>query len=120
MYAFDRKDFDHIGVTVATKPAGAVFSPATRVWVTSPRSHPANVEFLYYEPDSPVTGPVKDLPHVAYRTRDLTEALTNFDQILIEPFENGNGFVMAAFVLHEGMPIELMQYANPDETGWFE
>lgn len=120
MYVFNRQDFDHIGVTVEAKPESAVFVPATRVWVTSPRAHSANVEFLYYEPDSPITGPVKDLPHVAYRTLDLDAAIAEFTDVLIEPFEAGGGFVRAAFVLHDGMPIELMQYANPDESGWFE
>jgi hypothetical protein len=120
MFEFNRKDFDHIGVTVQEKPANAVFVPATKVWVTSPRSHPANVEFLYYEPDSDVTGAIRDLPHVAYRTRDLQASLANFDEVLLGPFVVGDGFVTAAFVLHEGMPVELMQYRNPDETGWFE
>jgi hypothetical protein len=120
MIEFDRKDFDHIGVTVLEKPAAAIFVPATRVWVTNPRAHAGNVEWLYYEPDSPVTGPIRDLPHVAYRTQDLLGTLPKLDEVLLEPFDVGNGFVLAAFGLLRGIPVELMQYANPNETGWFE
>lgn len=117
---FDRADFDHVGIVIDSKPDDAVFVEATRVWVTSPRDHEANVEWLYFEPDSPVTGPARDLPHVAYRTLDIHRDLLAFDDVLIEPFEAGDGFVTAAFVLHDGAPVELMQYANPDEQGWFQ
>ncbi len=115
---FERGVFDHIGIPTDRELEGAVFVEATRVWVTSPRDHPANVEWLYFEPDSPVVGPLRELPHVAYRTLDLDAAMQGLE-ILLEPFEVGDGFARVAFVLVEGAPVELMQYADPDETGWF-
>lgn len=30
-----------------------------------------------------------------------------------------DGFLKAAFVLVDGAPIELMQYCDPNETGWY-
>ena len=41
-------------------------------------------------------------------------------QLLAEPFDpSGTGFVTVAFVLVDGSVVEFMQYANPDEEGWF-
>jgi hypothetical protein len=40
-------------------------------------------------------------------------------EILAEPFEVGDGFAKVAFVEVGGAVIEFMQYANPDEDGWF-
>lgn len=119
MEQFDRARFDHVGVvTTVTQPRES-WVEATRVWVTSPRDHPFNVEFVRFEPDSPVTGPLRTEPHVAYRVDDLEAALAGHE-ILLEPFDAaGTGFVIAAFVAVRGANVELMQYANPDETGWF-
>ena len=116
--SFDRGAFDHIGIPTEQRHEGEVFVEATRVWVTSPRDHQANVEWLRYEPDSPVTGPVRTTPHVGYRTPDIVSAMEGFE-VLLERFDVGDGFATVGFVLVDGAPVEFMQYANPDETGWF-
>ncbi len=88
------------------------------MWVTSPREHPFNVEWLRFEPDSPVTGPLRTQPHVAYRVEDVWAAIEGH-RVLAEPFQVGQGFATVAFVEVEGAVVELMQYADPDEEGWF-
>jgi hypothetical protein len=115
---FERARFDHIGVVTEAKKEGAVFVEATRVWVTNPRDHRYHVEWLRYELDSPVTGPLRTNPHVAYRVTDVEKAIGGHD-VLAEPFDVGGGFLRVAFVLADGAVVELMQYANPDEEGWF-
>jgi len=118
MIAFDRASFDHVGLITAEPKAGESWVEATRVWVTSPRAHPFNVEWLRFEPDSPVTGPLRTEPHVAYRVRDLDDAVRGHE-VLAEPFDVGDGFLTVAFVHVDGAVVEFMQYANPDEEGWF-
>jgi hypothetical protein len=115
---FDRTQFDHVGIVTAEKKPGERWVEATRVWVTSPRGHPYHVEFLRFEPDSPVTGPVRTQPHVAYRVSDIHAALEGHD-VVLPPFDVGNGFLTVAFVNVGGALVEFMQYANPGETGWF-
>jgi hypothetical protein len=116
---FDRSRFDHIGVVTTRKQPRESWVEATRVWVTSPRDHPYNVEFLRFEPDTPVTGPLRTDPHVAYRVDDLERAIEGHE-IVLEPFDaSGTGFVRVAFADVGGVLVEFMQYANPDEEGWF-
>jgi hypothetical protein len=114
----DRTTFDHVGVPTTEKQDHESWVEATRVWVTNPREHPCNVEWLRFEPDSPVRGPLRTLPHVAYRVPDVDAAVRGHE-ILHEPFDPAPGFLRAAFVLIDGAPVELMQYADPDEEGWF-
>jgi hypothetical protein len=45
--------------------------PETRVFVTNPADHPDRIEDLWFEPDSPLTGPVREQPHIASRVDDL-------------------------------------------------
>jgi hypothetical protein len=116
--AFPRAAFDHVGLITDQQKPGESWVEATRVWVTNPREHPCNIEWLRFEPDSPVTGPLRTEPHVAYRVPDVQGAVEGHD-VLAEPFDVGDGFVRVAFVLVEGGVVEFMQYANPDEEGWF-
>jgi hypothetical protein len=114
----ERATFDHMGVVTEVEQPNESWVEATRVWVTSPREHPYNVEFIRFSHDSPVTGPLRTDPHVAYRVPDLEAAIEGHD-VVLAPFEAGDGFVRAAFVDVRGVLIEFMQYRNPDETGWF-
>ena len=117
--AFPRAAFDHVGLITDEEKPGESWVEATRVWVTNPRTHACNVEWLRFEPDSPVTGPLRTEPHVAYRVPDVRAALEGHD-VLAEPFDpSGTGFVTVAFLLVDGSVVEFMQYANPDEEGWF-
>jgi len=89
--------------------------------VTSPRANPFNVEWLRFDPDTPVSGPLRHQPHVAYRVDDLAGALEG-QTVLAEPFDptgRGDDFLRVAFILVDGAVIELMKYADADEKGWF-
>ncbi len=62
------RKFHHIGLPTDEKQPNEMWVEDTRVWVTDPDDHPYKVEFLRYEPDSPVTGPIRDLPHICFRS----------------------------------------------------
>jgi hypothetical protein len=103
------------------RQADESFVPSTRVWVTNPRENAANVEWLRFEPDTPVTGPLRTRPHVAYRVSDLAAAMEGHP-VLADPFDptgRGDGWLRVGFVEIDGAVVEFMQYADPDEEGWF-
>jgi hypothetical protein len=110
------RTFHHIGLPTDTPQPGEYFVEDTRVWVTDPRQHRYKVEFLRFEPDSPVTGPVRDLPHVAYRVDDLPAALAG-ENVLIEPFNPSPNFTVA-FVLKDGAVIEFMKFESDADLPW--
>ena len=51
--------FDHVGLITDEKKEKENWVESTRVWVTNPKEHPFNIEWLRYEMDSPVKGPVR-------------------------------------------------------------
>ncbi len=110
-------EFDHVGLVTEDKKAGENFVEATRVWVTSPKEHPFNVEWLRYEPDSPIKGPLRERPHISYRVKSIEEASKGL-KILLEPFVVGD-FVRVGFYLYaDGTVLEFMEYLR-DEGEWF-
>jgi hypothetical protein len=91
------------------------------VWVTNPRAGGWNIEWLRFEPDSPIEGLLRTEPHLAYRVDDLNAALAG-QKVLADPFDptgRGDDFLRVAFIEVEGAVVELMQYGDPQETGWF-
>jgi hypothetical protein len=84
-----RLEFDHVGIPSSDVQDDETFVEATRVWVTNPRRHPQHLEYLRYEDDSPVTGPVREMPHVAFRVPmgTLDALMAAGDEVLLEPWE---------------------------------
>lgn len=115
-----RLQFDHVGIPSDERHGDENFVVATRVWVTNPRLHPQSLEFLRYEQDSPVTGPVREMPHIAYRVPKgtLGALMAAADEVLLEPWESQKGQVWVGFVLKDGACIEYMEYLG-DPALWF-
>ncbi len=103
--------FEHIGLITTEPKPGESFVAATRVWRTDFLLHPYRVEWLRFEPDSPVTGPLHDQPHVGFRVESV-EQITEMSRgmkVLLEPFDAG--FAVAGFYqTQDGANIELVWY----------
>ncbi|NIP94941.1 MAG: hypothetical protein GWO24_16455, partial [Akkermansiaceae bacterium] len=102
------RTFHHIGLPTDQPQPGETYVADTKVWVTRPENHPYRIEFLRFEPDSPVTGPIRDLPHVAFRVDDMEAALEGED-VILEPFDPMPGLTVA-FFLKDGAVFEYMVF----------
>ncbi len=110
--------FDHLGLITEEKKEGEDWVETTRVWVTNPREHPFHIEWLRYEPDSPVQGPVREKSHVAYSVDDLELASKGL-KILLEPFEVDKFVRVGFYETGDGAVVELMQYLG-NANAWFD
>lgn len=112
-------EFDHVGYITDVKQGEEDFVEATRVWVTNPKDHPYKVEWLRFEPDTPVTGPVRDKAHVAYKVESLDKEIKERNlKVLLEPFEVGGFLRVGFFEYEDGTILELMEYLGDDKE-WF-
>ena len=102
-------EFDHVGMITDQSKSKEQFVEATRVWVTDPESHPYHVEWLRFEPDSPVKGPVRECSHVAYQVESIEDSAKGM-KVLLKPFDVG-GYVRVGFYLSDDdAVIEFMEY----------
>jgi len=99
--------FSHIGLITDQKKPGERFVPATRVWVTDFQTHPFQVEWLRFEPDSPVTGPVRNLPHLAFEVKGIASASKGMKELLA-PFDAGIAMV-GFYQSEDGAVVEFME-----------
>jgi hypothetical protein len=109
------RTFDHVGIPTGEKQPGEMWVEATRVWVTDPARHPQRIEYLRFEPDSPVTGPVRELPHFAFRVDNL-EAAMGDSEVLLGPFA-ATETLRVVFVLRDGAVFEFME--SSEAGHWF-
>ncbi len=91
----EEKHLDHLGVHV-------------RGFETSPYG----IEWMRFEPHCRVSEVVRTVPHVAFAVDNLDEALRG-KEILIAPNVPSDG-VRVAFILHNGAPVELLEFRAPD------
>ena len=100
--------FHHIGLPTQDSQPNETYVADTKVWVTDPADHPYRVEFLRFEDDSPVTGPLREMAHVAYRVSDINAAIAG-KEIIYEPFVPMPGLTVA-FIKEDGAVIEFMKF----------
>lgn len=109
-----KKTFHHTGVITDQQQSGEIYVAATKVWVTSPDRHPYRIEFLRFEPDSPVRGAVRERCHTAYVVQDL-DAASERATVLLGPFDALEG-LRVVFIEEDGAVIEYMQFSSGRTT----
>ena len=114
-YSEGMRQFDHVGLPTDSKQPEEMYVADTKVWVTDPMQHPYRVEYLRYEPDTPVRGPVRDLPHIAFRVDNLEREMEGAE-ILLGPFQP-TPTLRVVFVLRDGAVFEFMESSEPGH--WF-
>ena len=102
------REFHHIGLPTTEKQPDEAYVADTKVWVTNPDDHPYRVEFLRFEPDTPVTGPVRDMGHMAFKTDNLKRDILG-QKVLLGPFQPMEG-LQVVFIQIDGAVFELMQF----------
>ncbi len=107
--------FDHVGIPTGQKQAEEMYVAETKVWVTDPLRHPQRIEYLRFEPDTPVSGPVRDMPHMAFRVDDLKTEMEGAE-VLLGPFHPTETMTVV-FVRKDGAVFEFME--NAAEGHWF-
>ena len=109
------RQFHHFGLPTERKQPNETYVDATKVWVTDPMAHPQKIEFLRFESDTPLSGPVRDMPHLAFRTDNLKKEIEGCE-ILLGPFEAMEGLTVV-FVEKDGAVFEFMEFAEGVDWG---
>ncbi len=100
-------EFHHLGVPTSAKSDNETYIEGGKVYATDPGSHPYRVEFLRFEPDSPLPEVVQTQPHAAFIVPNLDEALAG-QNVIIPPFDATETF-RVAFITDGDALIELME-----------
>ena len=113
--------YHHLGIPTDESRPGERYLEEYGMYVSGFDTSPYAVEWMRFEPGSPVSELVRTVPHIAFEVDDLNAALAG-KALLAEPSSPSPG-IRVAMILHNGMPVELLQFmeardatrALPDE-----
>ena len=108
--------YHHMGVPTTAPRGGETYLHEFKMYTSGFDSSPYGVEWLRFEPDCPLPELVRTVPHVAFVVDDISAAIAGKD-ILIQPNSPSPG-VTVAFIVHDGAPIEFVQFSGPDSEVW--
>ena len=100
--------YHHLGIPTDVPRRGEVFLEELGMHVSGFDSSPYGVEWMRFDPDSPVSELIRTVPHIAFEVDDLETALEGKELIgeITSPIHG----VRVAMILHDGMPVELLEF----------
>jgi hypothetical protein len=99
--------YHHIGIPTKEVREGETYLPEYKTYVSGYETSPYGIEWMRFEPGSPIPELVQTVPHVAFEVDNLEEALRG-KEILIEPNAPSEG-VRVAFIVADGAPVEFLE-----------
>jgi len=103
--------YHHVGIPYTGPRAEEKHLGHLGVHVYGFPTSPYGIEWMRFEPHCRVPEIVRTVPHVAFVVKDMEKALKG-KEVLIKANEPSAG-VRVAFILHDGAPVELMQFEKP-------
>lgn len=101
------RTFNHVGIILKEKMDGMTYVEPLKVHITDCTQSPNKIEFLYFEPDSPLPALVTSQGHIAYAVPSTEEAIKDA-KVLFGPFDMGH--MILTFVEEEGIAIEFNEF----------
>ena len=108
--------YHHIGIPTDIPRENEEYLEKFKMYGSGYETSPYGVEWMRFEPDSPLPELVKTVSHVAFVVDDLQAAIDGKD-ILIKPNSPTDG-VSVAFIVDNGAPIEFLQFEKPESEVW--
>jgi len=106
--------YHHLGIPHSSPRDGELHLKKLGVHVCGFETSPYGVEWMRFDTHCQVPEIVRTVPHLAFVVDNLDTALQG-KQILIPPNSPSAG-VRVAFILDDGAPIELLEFARDDNS----
>lgn len=100
--------YHHMGIPTEEPRPGERYIDELKMHVSGFESSPYGVEWMRFDPVSPISEIIRKVPHIAFEVDDLDQALEG-NELIGKPTSPSEG-VRVAMILHNGMPVELLEF----------
>ncbi len=100
--------YHHLGIPTDKPQPGERYLEDYGIHLSGFDSSPYGIEWMRFEPGSPVSEIVRTVPHIAFEVDDLDAALSGKE--VLSPPSSPSAGVRAAMIVHNGAPIELIEF----------
>jgi len=101
--------YHHLGIPTSVPHPRERHLKHLKIFVRGFETSPFGVEWMRFEPDCEIHELIKQVPHVAFQVDDIEQAIDGFE--VIYPISSPSKGVRSAMILHDGAPIELIEFA---------
>jgi hypothetical protein len=102
--------YHHIGIPTNGPIAGETYMQKFKLTTGGFKSSPFGIEWMRYEPDSPINDLIKRVPHIAFEVDDLNLELKKHKFRIITPPNSPGPGTRVAMIEHNGAPVELIEF----------
>ncbi|NNM05315.1 MAG: hypothetical protein HKO65_09445 [Gemmatimonadetes bacterium] len=106
------RTFHHIGIPTSEPRPGEVHLPEFGMYVSGFGESPYGVEWMRFDPASPIPKLIQQVPHIAFEVDDLDGELKG-QEVIVPPNSPSPG-VRVAFIVHNGAPIEFLEVTSDE------
>ncbi len=107
--------FHHLGIPTEEHMAGERYLPLFGFYVSGFETSPFGIEWMRFDKESTIHELIQRIPHIAFEVDDLDHELACRGlEILTPPNSPGEG-TRVAMVLHNGAPVELIEFKRNQE-----
>lgn len=100
--------YHHLGIPTTEPHPDEVHIPGLKLYVRGFRTSPYGIEWMRFEPGSPVSDLVRRVPHLAFEVDDLEATLAEIG-VAAEITTPSEG-VRVAMIEDGGAPVELIEF----------
>ncbi|NMC60261.1 MAG: hypothetical protein GYA51_12895 [Candidatus Methanofastidiosa archaeon] len=102
--------YHHIGIPTNDKMPNERYLPHLKFYVSGFSTSPFGVEWMRFDDDCPILELIKTIPHIAFEVENIDKALKEHDFEIISESGIPSEGVKTAMILHNGAPIELLEF----------
>lgn len=100
--------YHHVGIPSTVIRAGETHLRQFGLFVVGFSTSPYGIEWMRFEPGSPIHELIRTVPHVAFEVDDLDAALEG-QTVIHSPGSPSEG-LRSAMIVHNGAPVELISF----------
>ena len=102
--------YHHLGIPTREIHPGEVYLPHLKFHVAGFSTSPFGIEWMRFDDDCPLHELIRTVPHIAFEVDDLDKELMEHDFVIISPPGVPSEGVRAAMIVHNGAPVELIEF----------
>ena len=100
--------YHHLGIPTTKVHSNETYLERYKMYVSGFDTSPFGIEWMRFEPDSPISELIQTVPHIAFEVDDLNSAILGKE--LISDISSPSKGVRVAMILDNGAPIELIEF----------
>ena len=100
--------YHHMGIPTDRPRPGERFLESYKLYVSGFETSPYGIEWMRFEPDSPISELIRTIPHIAFEVDNLDAEIEGKELLggVSEPSEG----VRVAMILDNGAPVDLLEF----------